>query len=128
MEALKPRTILLYGSLARGDFHQGSDADILVVSDNIPHSPLDRWKLLDTLTPASLPAEVLAYTSKEFEAMIEERHPTALSVLEEGRVLNDNGFYKEAQRKYQRVRKRTGLKRTERGWVAEKLLPAKLRR
>ncbi len=119
---------MLYGSLARGDFHQGSDADLLVVSDNLPTNFLKRLKLLDGLAPADLPLEALAYTPDEFEGMIERRHPTALSALEDGVVLYDDGFYRRARSQYRLVRKRTGLRRTETGWVAEKLLPPSLRR
>lgn len=44
-----PATILLYGSVARGDFNSWSDVDVLVVSDRLPAHPLERSKTLQDL-------------------------------------------------------------------------------
>jgi predicted nucleotidyltransferase len=117
----------MYGSMARGDYHEDSDVNLLVISDNIPLRFMDRSSLLDKFTPVKLPAEVLAYTGTEFDSMIENRHPTALSALEEGRVLCDDGYVKQAYQKYLKMRSRTGLKRIDIGWVAEKLVPSSLK-
>lgn len=35
-EKLQPKLVILYGSFVRGDWHQGSDVDVLLISDNIP--------------------------------------------------------------------------------------------
>lgn len=118
------RSIFLYGSMARGDYNTGSDVDILVISDSLPERFLDRTELLQRLTPADLPLEIVGYTSSEFEKMLVERHPTALSALEEGKILHDDGFHREAMKVYRLVKKRTGLRRIENGWVAEKLVPS----
>lgn len=43
------KQVLLYGSRARGDFHEDSDYDVLVVLDG----PLDYWKELHQLAELS---------------------------------------------------------------------------
>lgn len=41
-----PSTVLLYGSVARGDFNLWSDIDVLVVADALPEHPLERSRVL----------------------------------------------------------------------------------
>lgn len=40
-DKLKQKLVILYGSFVRGDWHKGSDLDLLVVSDDIPPSVKD---------------------------------------------------------------------------------------
>ncbi len=41
--------VFLFGSVARGDFHRGSDLDLLVVAPGLPEDPLERARLLFAL-------------------------------------------------------------------------------
>ncbi len=45
-KALPDARVYLYGSVARGDFHDESDIDLLVVSELLPQDPLERLRLL----------------------------------------------------------------------------------
>lgn len=45
-ERVAVRWAVVAGSVARGDFHDGSDIDVLVVSDALPPQPLRRAEVL----------------------------------------------------------------------------------
>ena len=73
--------VLLFGSLARGDVHEGSDIDLIVVG-NIPGRFHERPGQVLELT--ELPVEPLCYTEDEFNRMLADRNPFILEALEEG--------------------------------------------
>ena len=64
----KVQKIYLYGSFARGDFHEGSDIDLIIVGDFEGRMPQRIGKIFDL---TSLPVEPLVYTQAEFEQMKE---------------------------------------------------------
>jgi len=77
--------VLLYGSLARGDYAPGSDADLLVVLSDSSEPPANRPPLLPVL---GLPIchELLVYTEDELEQRA--NLPFLRRVLAEGRWLS----------------------------------------
>lgn len=121
IEALKPRSILLFGSMATGRQGLGSDVDIIVISENLPGNFLERLRLLFELNPTTAPIEALGYTPREFLRMLRRRHPTALDAVAQGKPLYDDGFLEEARRTFEEVRARFDLVRTRRGWRAGSL-------
>jgi len=64
------KKVYLYGSFARGDFHEGSDIDLIIVGEFEGKMPQRIGKILDL---TSLPIEPLVYTEAEFEQM-KDRH------------------------------------------------------
>lgn len=88
-------TAVLYGSYARGDFHQGSDIDLLLIVESLPADPLRRLDLLYECVKGKL--EPKAYTRKEFLDMIRSRNPMALDALTNGVLLLDRGFWEQSQ-------------------------------
>jgi predicted nucleotidyltransferase len=58
--------VYLYGSFARGDFHEGSDIDLIIVGEFKGKMPQRIGTILDL---TSLPVEPLVYTEAEFEQM-----------------------------------------------------------
>ncbi|VVB88310.1 Nucleotidyltransferase domain protein [uncultured archaeon] len=109
-------TGVLYGSMARGDSNLWSDIDFLVISDNLPENPLKRLELLYSLTVTSI--EVKGYTRNEFLKMIEKRNPLALDAVVEGKVVEDDGFWKVARNKFEEVRKRYELVKKHKSWIS----------
>lgn len=75
--------VWLFGSVARGDYHEGSDIDLLVIG-HFPGRLVDRIVAVMTLT--DLPVEPLVYTPEEFQAMREAGNPLIESVLTTGRA------------------------------------------
>lgn len=88
VEVLRPETVVLFGSFARNDVHEGSDVDILVIAD-FKEPFLDRIKLLLDLNERErLPLEAVGYTPMEFQKMQEEGNRFILEVLERSKVLH----------------------------------------
>jgi len=80
------RTVVLVGSLARGDYTAFSDADILIIADNIPERPIDRLKeFIDPTLPIDL--DVRVYTSEEFLKMAEKGMRIVKEVVRYGIVI-----------------------------------------
>ena len=79
--------VLLYGSLARGDYAPGSDADLLVVLHESPQQPAERSGLL---APLRLPIcyDVVVYTEEELTRLLARSLPFLRRVLSEGRWLS----------------------------------------
>lgn len=61
--------VYLYGSFARGDVHEGSDIDLIIVGD-FRERFFERIEKILELT--DLPVEPLVYTREEFEGMKED--------------------------------------------------------
>ena len=61
--------LVLYGSYAQDSFHEGSDIDVVVVSENF--SGKSYWERIDTLSNAIYavfePIEAIAMTPEEWE-------------------------------------------------------------
>ncbi|MFH1422618.1 MAG: nucleotidyltransferase domain-containing protein [Planctomycetota bacterium] len=58
------KDVYLYGSFARGDFHEGSDIDLVIVGD-FKEKFFER--IANVLELTNLPIEPLVYTQAEFE-------------------------------------------------------------
>ena len=69
--ALKDVEVYLTGSLARGDWLEDSDVDLIVVSDELGHMPpWERYAFLRLLAPADVAFDIIAYTRAEFECFL----------------------------------------------------------
>ncbi len=82
------------GSVARGDFSDASDIDVVVICDELPADPLARSAMLYADVPPRI--EPKAYTKSEFLGMLSKRNPLAVATLKEGIVLVDPGGFLEA--------------------------------
>ena len=71
--------VLLFGSLARGDFDGASDADLLVISDARPD-----WSLDAALGRA---VDMLHWTPAQWQRALADGHPFAQDVTREGIIL-----------------------------------------
>ncbi|MEM3891678.1 MAG: nucleotidyltransferase domain-containing protein [Nitrososphaerales archaeon] len=120
---IKPRAIILYGSVARGRQGVGSDIDILVISEHLPSNFLERLKTLFELNNSTAPIEAVAYTPQEFQHMTVKTHLTALSAFEEGMILYDDGFFQQQKERYNQIKNDINLVRVEGGWE-RRLKPA----
>jgi uncharacterized protein len=69
------RAVAVFGSVARGDFHEASDVDVLVVADVLPARPLDRLAVLG-VPPSRV--EVVAWTPDEWRRARHRGDPVAL--------------------------------------------------
>ena len=87
VKELKPTSVILFGSFARGDINEGSDVDIMVIAD-FEEAFLDRIGLLLGLNDdVKLPLEPIGYTPEEFARMREERNSFIIEALKGCKVL-----------------------------------------
>jgi len=70
--------IYLYGSVARGEIHEDSDIDLIIVGD-FKERFFERIGLISELP--ELPIEPLVYTQEEFKALQEEGNPLIKEAL-----------------------------------------------
>ncbi|MBI5036148.1 nucleotidyltransferase domain-containing protein [Candidatus Micrarchaeota archaeon] len=63
---MAPEKILLFGSFARGDYHEKSDVDLVVVAD-FKERFFERIGKVLECNDTDLVVEALAYTPEEFE-------------------------------------------------------------
>lgn len=77
-------TVYLYGSFAKGEMHEGSDIDILVIGD-FRERFFDRIGKILHLTDLSI--EPLVYTSDEFEAMKKSDNPFISEILKNAVII-----------------------------------------
>jgi len=83
---LKPKSIILFGSFARGDINEGSDVDLVIIAD-WHQDFLDRIKVLLDMNEFGLPLEPVGYTEEEFDQMAKEGNRFIREVMTTGRVL-----------------------------------------
>lgn len=79
-------TVVLVGSYARGDFNKWSDVDILIVTDEIAGSPLERLRKINT--PPGY--DIVVWTLDEFKTMLKKKNPLASEAVETGVFLRDD--------------------------------------
>lgn len=79
-------TVILVGSYARGDFNKWSDVDVVVISDEIAGSPLERLEKVD----APPGYEVVVWTLSELKAMLKKKNPLAVEATRSGVILRDD--------------------------------------
>jgi len=81
------KAIILIGSLARKDYTAFSDADIIVISDNVPSRPIDRIK--EFIDPTlSIDIEPRVYTSEEVLIMAKKKSRIIKEIVEHGILLS----------------------------------------
>jgi predicted nucleotidyltransferase len=107
--------VVLFGSRARGEAHEGSDWDVLVVARRLPERTLKRAFLLKRMLPAEHRGEVslLAKTPEEFMAGLPDLY---LDIALDGVILYDTGDYVAERLKFLRALiRRKGLRREREG-------------
>jgi len=110
-------TVILYGSMARGDYGDWSDVDLVIISDELHGNPLERTERLIKLNRGLyMPLEIAAYTREGFLRALRALSPTALDALVEGVVLHDDGFLAEARAELARLVEELELVREGRCW------------
>ncbi|CAN5888030.1 nucleotidyltransferase domain-containing protein [soil metagenome] len=86
-DGYEPEKIILFGSLARGETHEWSDIDLIVVKDT-DMSYEERVKaLLPVLRGGLVGADIVIYTPEEYESSKQARWGLVRDVERDGKVL-----------------------------------------
>jgi predicted nucleotidyltransferase len=82
---LPVKEVYLYGSFAKGEVHEGSDIDLIIIGE-FRERFFDRiGKILDL---TNLPVEPLVYTPEEFEELKASQNPFITEILKNAIKLN----------------------------------------
>jgi predicted nucleotidyltransferase len=105
-----PLLVVLFGSVARGDYKQHSDADVLVLFDKPD-------KLDDVYKDCEGTVHPIVKTLDQMEQFIREGEPFYIEMIEDGIPLYDaDGMFKKLARLVRDAKRAWGLKRTRTGW------------
>ncbi len=102
--------IVLFGSVARGQFHDDSDADVLVLVDK----PL-AWRQAYQRTRGII--QPVVKTVDEFVAQVQAGEPFFIEMIEDGIPLYDADHWQRRMVNEVRAAKQQwGMQRTDYGW------------
>ncbi len=93
------RAIVLAGSLAKGTYTGSSDADVLVIADDVPGRMQERYALFAEPT-LGIDLEPRIYTTKEFQRKMEEGDLFLEDSLRFGVTLYGHEFFDRLRAKY----------------------------
>lgn len=83
-------TILIYGSISRGDFNEWSDIDILIITqEKIPQKPTERLEMIHECIKENPLIEPVIITLSELHKLLNKKNPLIIEALEKGIVLID---------------------------------------
>jgi HEPN domain-containing protein/predicted nucleotidyltransferase len=87
VDQYKPDLIILYGSRARANQRDGSDADLLIIKET-DDRPIDRRIQVEGIVSDRLiPLDITVYTPKEFRYLFSLGSPLVEEIINEGTVL-----------------------------------------
>lgn len=105
----EPRCIVLFGSLAKGNYSESSDIDLLIVAESNLNW-FDRHRGIEN------GMDVFIYTPDEIEKMLSMDNGFILDTLEDGTALYDDGYWKRMKKKFSDRKKSGIIKKIKNGW------------
>ncbi len=115
-QELRPLALILFGSLAKGDYHQHSDADFCAVLADTPRSPFEGYDRVVACDPSGV-VQPVVYGPDQFRQMVRQANGLALEVMADGIFLaGDEAFRQEIEQIAAHTRERLGIERTLTGW------------
>ncbi|MEM1575494.1 MAG: nucleotidyltransferase domain-containing protein [Nitrososphaerota archaeon] len=115
---LKPKTIILFGSYAKNEFTEFSDIDICLIAENLPENIFERRSLSGLYKVPSL--RVIGYYPKEFLEEIKKPNFFIYDILNDGKIIYDDGFIKEAKKLWKKVIKELAIVKNKDKWIFTK--------
>ena len=83
---IDPIKVILFGSFARGDYHEASDFDLVVIKETDAPFLKRGLEVLEAIK-AKYYVDALVYTPEELEQMVEQDNPLIIDALSEGQVI-----------------------------------------
>lgn len=107
------RAVVLFGSRAKGQHTEESDADICLISDDLPE---DVFRRRYPAPSGYRFLSIFGFRPREVLELLRRANPFVLDIVHEGKLLYDDGFFQEVREVYAETVQRHNLRRTERGW------------
>ena len=107
-------SIVVFGSRGRGDFLADSDVDVGVISPAFADLPApERIDRILKNWEGRLALEAVGLTPDELAAC---KSALCWEILEDGVAIFDDGTFRKARVRFQKIKERQGLRRTNYGW------------
>jgi predicted nucleotidyltransferase len=118
---LEPDAVILFGSLARGNYYVNqSDADMCVVLTEPEVELFDGYCRVAELDREGI-SQPLVFGREQFLKMLEDANPLGLEICDNGLVLaGREEFVQQLRVLFDRVREKYQIQRTESGWYIGK--------
>jgi len=108
-------SIILFGSMAKGNYTKYSDYDILLIVSHEELSFKDR--LYEYSLPSNGWVEPFVYTQEEVKSMLSTFHPLILDSLKDGLVIYDEGFWNGLKATFHELLEKGILSPKKGGWI-----------
>lgn len=95
-------TILVLGSRAKARWSPGSDVDLVVIADDLPSTPYERWFLVRD-SPINMGADIFACSRSEFLQYLEEFRILPLDAICYGKIVYDDGFWSKIVSRFEEL-------------------------
>ncbi|OHB58028.1 MAG: hypothetical protein A2173_09555 [Planctomycetes bacterium RBG_13_44_8b] len=86
----KPQKVILFGSLAEGQMHEGTDIDLFIIKNDVPELGVDRIRQLDSLIKYGLATDFIVYKPQELDERLKLGDPFVRNILDKGKVLYES--------------------------------------
>jgi predicted nucleotidyltransferase len=83
----KPEKVILFGSLAEGRIHDGTDIDLFIIKSDVPELGVERIRQLDGLIKYRLATDFIVYRPEEVRQRLKLGDPFVKNILDKGKVL-----------------------------------------
>jgi predicted nucleotidyltransferase len=101
------RAVVVIGSRARGNWKLSSDIDAIIIVDKaISYTELPPLGIVDPRI----------YTVEELIEAIKAAEYELIEAFEEGKIVYDDGIWKEMQKAYEEVKERLKIRKYKKGW------------
>ncbi len=84
--AAQPSKIILFGSHSRGEAHESSDLDFLVIETSVTKHRTETVRLQDVLRPMRIPVDIIVTSEKTFQAWQGTPNTIYYDAAREGKV------------------------------------------
>lgn len=101
------RAVVVIGSRAKDDWKLSSDIDAIIVVDKA---------VSYTESPSLGIVDPRIYTVEELFDAIKTAEYELIEAFEEGKIICDDGIWKEMQKTYEEVKERLKIRRYKKGW------------
>lgn len=113
---LRPLALILFGSLAKGDYHQYSDADFCIVLAKSPGSIFEGYDLVAACDPSGV-VQPVVYSADQFRQMLRQANGLILEIIADGLFLaGDESFRQEIEQLAAHLWQQLNIERTPTGW------------
>lgn len=82
-----PQKIILFGSLVKGNYNEGTDIDLFIIKDDVPYLGVERIRQLERMIKYKLATDFIVYKSHEVKERLKQEDPFIRSILKEGKIL-----------------------------------------